>query len=541
MPLLDLLFLAIVAALLAAVAVLTRSATRSALLVAFAFLLSGTIVQFVATFDYGWTRSSLEAWLVATLALTTVAAWLERRRTPGTAMLPRRALGVVLLCTAVLALVLTAVRVLAPSDLLQSVGYLITQPVGEDNAKWLGTSAQLATGASVDTFSAVGGPLLLVMTVAAAITSALSTITLGGINQVAISANTILISQAILIAVTPFALSPLFENALTRWAPDGTKVRGRLPYPLGILGVTIIASASVLVTQFGHLTLQFVLLSFAMWVAYFAMRVRSGGAFILTTLIVAMTAQVWFPLGTLAVALLVGLIVWGLLRSRRPGMRRTALATAGGAVAILVLMESFLRSSIAFSLGTSSGDATAAGDGVGGGIAAGARIIAESTLEIFGNPGGTEAMSVTMLALVVIALVASFPLLVRRPPTASGGTRVSQLAPFFPVVMLLGFGIAVVLLDFWSTGKGPNYASNKMLFAAGIPILSVFLPVALLRLDPSQRKLTPTRSGRHRGDRLPPGRRHVHPQGGGAPQAGDVPGRRRARPLLVARRGARHG
>ncbi len=494
MSVLDLVFLALVAGLLAAVALLTRSAVRSALLVGFSVLLSGTLVQFIATFGYGWTRSSLEAWLVATFAVAAVTAWLQRRSAPSAPARrarPSRAFGVVLLCTAVLAGLLTVVRVLAPSDLLQSVGYLITQPVGEDNAKWLATGAQLATGASVDTFAAVGGPLLLVMTIAAAMASALSTVTLGGVNEVAISANSILLSQAILIAIVPFALAPLFESSLARWTPDGQRVRGRLPYPFGILGVTIMASASILVTQYGHLTLQFVLAAFAMWIAHFALRVRSGGAFVLTTLIVAMTAQVWFPIGIMAVALLLGLIAWGLLRTRRPGMRRTGLATAGGAAVILVLMQEFLRSSIAFSLGTSAGGASAAGGG--GGIATGARIALESTLEIFGNPGGTEVMTVTMFAMVAVSLLVSFPLIVGSGPGGSGRLRLSALAPLFPVVVLLGFATGVVLLDYWSTGKGPNYASNKMLFAAGIPILAVFLPIALLRLDPARRRLTPMR------------------------------------------------
>jgi hypothetical protein len=498
MSVLDLVFLALVAGLLAAVAVLTRSPVRTALLVGFAIMLSGTLVQSVATLGYGWTRSSLEAWLAATLAVSVAVAWLQRRSSAPAPARTGHAFGVVLLCMAVLAIVLTLVRVLAPSDLLQSVGYLITQPVAEDNAKWLATSAQLATGAPITSFSAVGGPLLLVMTLAAAMASALSTLTLGGVNEVAVSANTTLLSQAVLICVVPFALAPLFASRLTRWTPDGQRVRGRLPYPLGILGVTIVASASILVTQFGHLTLQFVLVSFAMWVAYFAMRVRAGGAFVLTTLMTAMTAQVWFPIGTMAVVLLLALVAWGLLRARRPGMRRTALATAGAAVVILILMQEFLRSSIAFSLGTSAWGAAAAGaTGIGGGaargIAAGVRVAAESTLEIFGNPGGTEALTVTMFAVMAVCLVVSLPLLAGPQLRATGRPRLSSLAPFIPVVVLLGFATAVVLLDFWSTGKGPNYASNKMMFAAGIPILAAFLPISLLRLDAGQRRLTPTR------------------------------------------------
>jgi hypothetical protein len=98
-----------------------------------------------------------------------------------------------------------------------------------------------------------------------------------------------------------------------------------------------------------------------------------------------------------------------------------------------------------------------------------------------------------MFAVMAVCLVVSLPLLAGPQLRATGRPRLSSLAPFIPVVVLLGFATAVVLLDFWSTGKGPNYASNKMMFAAGIPILAAFLPISLLRLDAGQRRLTPTR------------------------------------------------
>jgi hypothetical protein len=51
----------------------------------------------------------------------------------------------------------------------------------------------------------------------------------------------------------------------------------------------------------------------------------------------------------------------------------------------------------------------------------------------------------------------------------------------------------VTLADFWAVGKGPGYASNKLTFAVAIPALAATLPVALLALDRTDRRMTALR------------------------------------------------
>ena len=483
---LDVLFVAAALALAVGTLVVSRSTAVGGLLIGLAVTIGGTLVQFLATLGASWTRTSLQWVTLIALALAVVTSLALRRRDRRPPV-PRPAIRVVAAVSAVLALVLTLVRILAPSDLLQTVGYLITQPVAEDNAKWLATGAVLATGDPVTTFSAVGGPLLLVMTVAASCAAALSWLTLGGVNEVAVSANTVVFSQAILICAVPFALAPLIEGRLRRWSPEGHSTRSPLPYPLGILAMAIMACASVLVTQYGHLTLQWVLLALASWTAFFAMRMRAARALLLTTFLVVMTAQVWFPLSTLAVLLLLLLALWGILQLRHRATRIVGIGTLVAVGVTAVLMSDFLRSSIAFSLSSSTASASQSFGGAARGVVAAFRTAGDSTIAIFGNPGGTEVMTTLMFVLAAVSVAVSFPMLV------GGRVRPAAVTPFLPAAILTGFATGVIVLDFWSNGDGPGYASNKISFAVGIPILAVFLPIALMRIDSGARRMTAAR------------------------------------------------
>ncbi len=193
------------------------------------------------------------------------------------------------------------------------------------------------------------------------------------------------------------------------------------------------------------------------------------------------------PISVLAVVLLVGLIVWAVARAFRPTTRLSALVVGLSSLAVLVMMNDFLRSSIAYALSSSS---TAASMIIGGavrGLSTVALPRADPVIAIFASPGGTEILTTIFLALLGVSIVAVYSM------TAHGRTTRRTLLSFLPVILLLGFTSGVVLLDFWSVGKGPGYASNKLLFATGITVLAVYLPLALLRLDRGRKNTTATR------------------------------------------------
>jgi hypothetical protein len=66
-----------------------------------------------------------------------------------------------------------------------------------------------------------------------------------------------------------------------------------------------------------------------------------------------------------------------------------------------------------------------------------------------------------------------------------GDRRLSLRAvvPYLPIIALLGYAALISTADFWAVGDGPNYASLKMVYAAGVPALVTTLPFALLALN----------------------------------------------------------
>ena len=473
----DVVFAVAYAALLVAILVILRSTATAAILVAAGVGVSGVILQFAGVSGLRVTLPLLQWWLLVTLAVILVAAVVQRRHAPQRAR--RTALLLVLVPSAALALMLIVSRLLAPGapGPLTAVGYLISRSSAEDNAKWLNAAAALASGAPVDAWANVGGPLLLLLTLAATLLASVSELLYGAVNEVAVSAGTPILSEMLLIVLAPFALAPLAEARVRR------STGGRpspIPWPLVLLGIAVVTTAVTLLPYFGHLTLQYTIIVLTLWVSAFLTWRRARGALLLTTVAVVTTAEVWFPLNALALLILCGMIGLGIaaiVRRRRPRLAGAVVAT--GAV-LLVLMWDFLQSSILYSLGLDgAASASASGSGSVRGIAA----LGVPSLPLFSEPGGTEIVSALMGAIAVISVIGSLFLL-----RDVGGPRYALR--FVPIALLVTYAMLVTLADFWAVGTGPGYAANKLTFAVVIPALSATLPLALLALDRSERRMT---------------------------------------------------
>ncbi len=230
-------------------------------------------------------------------------------------------------------MLLLVTRMLAPGapGPLTAVGYLISRSSAEDNAKWLNAAAELASGAPVDAWANVGGPLLLLLTLAATLIAATSELLYGGLNEVAVSAGTPILGEMLLIVLAPFALSPLIEARIRRTAAQRPQP---VPWPLLLLGVAVLVTAVTLLLNYGHLTLQFTLLVLTLWVSAFLTWRRAQGALLLTTIAVITTAEVWFPLNVVALVLLLGLIALGVAGVVRRQRTRESWLLIGGAVVL---------------------------------------------------------------------------------------------------------------------------------------------------------------------------------------------------------------
>jgi hypothetical protein len=91
------------------------------------------------------------------------------------------------------------------------------------------------------------------MSVVNAGVSVLSMVLLGGVNQVAVVLNTVIGAQHLMMILAPVAFAPLVE----RWT--SSKVP-RIPLPLIWTGALILTLVTSVLTEYGHLSLQFVVI-----------------------------------------------------------------------------------------------------------------------------------------------------------------------------------------------------------------------------------------------------------------------------------------
>lgn len=457
-------------ALLVAIPIVSRSLAVGAGLIAAGFGLSGALLQFVGVRGTDFTLRTTQIWLALTLVvLFSIAVILGRRvdaRPTPLRWWPWALAGAS-------TVIFLGSRALAPLDPapLSSVGYLITRVSAEDNAKWVDASARLVGDMPLDTWANVGGPLVLLLTLAASILAGVSQLLYGGVNEVALAAGSPILAEYLLIIASPFALTPLITKAFRV-----RRERRLLPWWLFALGAGVLWACVTVLLTLGHITLQYTLLVLTLWVAAFLIPDRFTR--LLASLAVATLAMVWFPLGpisltVIAVSLIAGVRALTSPRSRRAGI--TLLASFG---AVAILLFEFLRSSITYSLGVNATAPPATGSGGGGGVVA----LSFPSLPLFSDPGGTEEVTMTLLVLTVVGVVG----VLYAAATPDVNTR-RLVVRFAPIALLAGFASAVAALDFWAVGDGPGYGALKVAFACLVPILVVTLPLALLAFTPAHR------------------------------------------------------
>lgn len=456
--------------LLIASALLARSLAIFAALVFVVTSFLGAIIQVMSVEWRSVTLSELQIWVLAGLLLVLIGALLSRRRHQGRP----RAFALIAGSSAGVALIFIVTRLLAPGqpEALSAVGYLITRPGGEDNAKWLNATSQLAQGNALDTWANVGGPLVLIFAMCATFIGAASVLLYGGVNEVAVASGTVLLSEHLMVVIAPFALAPLIG------ASKRLGNFGRIPVPIGLLGIVIVVATVAWPLEFGHVTLQYTILAFTLWLGLFLVPQTAPLLRGFVSLGVALTAMVWFPIAPIAVIVLLGVIAWS-LRGRHWQLLITSL------IAVALLAE-FLTSALRFSLGIpSASEASPRGGGAvgGGGIAA-----SDGVLPLFDSPGGTAVASTLILILTAVSAFGAVAFFVGRGLPAR-----NILGRFLPMLLLAGYAWLITIVDFWAVGGGPNYASLKVVYATVMPILAVTIVLAPLAIDRSEQRMTPLR------------------------------------------------
>lgn len=476
---LDLAFVVAFTALPLATLLVTRSVTWTSVALIFGFGIAGNAVQSSIALGMAWDVRGLQ-WLAVAVLVVVLAVGAIWGRS-GNRL--RRQWVVIVLPMVLLGLFLIAMRLMAPGGpgALTAVGYFINHPLAEDNAKWLNLSAQLADGRTIAFNGYAGGPLLLMMSMMAALISVLSQWLLGGVNEVAVAANTVLGMQFLLIAFLPAAFAPFAEQ---RVALGGR--RFFIPAPLVWAGMLVLLVASSVITSYGHLSLQFVLIVLVLWSLVFLLR-SPGRSRLLMTLAIATAASVWLPFNVLGLLLLVVAVVWA-VRSR------DWLGLGAVALTALAVWDALISSTLylfGINLGVSSeavgdvADSAAGASVTGGGVVALPEQVRTAS-SLFIAPGGVEQVEPILALLAAAALV----FVVWLHDTDRFGRRWSRAVPFVPVIAMAAYLVAIQVGDAITTGSAPHYGGHKLGFALTIMVLASMLPVALAGLGDEAGQMT---------------------------------------------------
>ncbi|MEI8082399.1 MAG: hypothetical protein WCI74_11195, partial [Actinomycetes bacterium] len=434
-----------------------------------------------------WTKLELQWVLLVAMAVVPIIAFVRRpqRDAPVRRQILTIAVPVLVLALFIINMWLRWTEV---SGFLTPVGFLMGHGNAEDNAKWLDFTSQYATGSPIVQSVPMGGPLELFLVFVGTAMGAMSQAVLGGYNQVAVAANTVVFGEFVMVMIAPLALAPLAEAWFKRPIASRDGRPARIPWPLIWLGALVLVTANLIATAYGHLTFQFVVLVTALWITAYLADSKVPRARLLTSLIVAIAMTVWVPLNVLAVLLLVGWMATVFVRVARGGWR--AADPVGIALLVVAVIGIWqpLRSSMAYLFSTAGQSAS---EVVGGGVHAvmaavnvipglGFVRLGIDESSLFAAGGGTEQTG-PILAVLVGAAVLAAALVASRQST-SRHEYVRLLA-----VGLLGlYAVAITVLDQWSTGGGPHYGAMKFTFLTCMVLLGTCVPVGILLVDPER-------------------------------------------------------
>jgi hypothetical protein len=473
----------------------SRSLSWTVVMVTASVSIFGVMVGFGIDHVRLWTRVELQCVLLVALLAPAVLAFVRPARRTAPLRLQLLGIAIPVLALGIFVAFVTMFFTEQPAW-LNPVSFLMGNAMAEDNAKWLDYTSMMATGQAIDQAVPIGGPLQMYLVFVATLMGVISLIAVGGYSEVLVAANSVIYGQFLLVILAPLALSPLAEAWVQRPTPYETRQRTRIPWPLIWTGAVILAAAVLLVTSYGHLTLQYTMIIVALWVSAFLVGSRVPRALLLTSLVVAAGMTVWLPMNVIAIGLLGGWLMLLIIRGVRG--RGWDLIGIGLVIFFTVALWEPIRSSFAFVLASSPTAAGAMLDGVGGG----ARAVSAAVLHVpsigpfplgivdstlFEAGGGTERATAVLAVLAALAVVAAALVVSRqfRPPIA--------YVRLLPLGVLAAFAVGLNVLDQWATGSAPHYGSLKFTFMVTIVVAAVCLPVGLLMLNAPARGMTPAR------------------------------------------------
>jgi hypothetical protein len=449
--------------------------------------IAGASVQTSMAWGMSWNLRTLQLLTVAALLLSLLLAIRRRRTSTPSGTMRRQVLGI-MAPIAVVGGFLILTRLMAPGDPgpLTGVGYIFNHPFAEDSAKWLHLTGQLAAGRDLEFAGYGGGPLLIVMAIAGALSSVLSLLLLGGVNEVAVAVNIFLGSQFLLVAFTPLALAPLVEGRVPPRPRHPGAAALPIPLPLVWLGAGFAAGISAVLTIYGHLSLQFVLIPLVLWAGAFLVFPNARGLRLLTSLTIATLAGAWLPLLGLALIVIAAALVWTIAR-------RWWLGLAAVVITGLASADSLL-SPLAYLLGIDAPTSTVVeteGISETGASAVSTTFIPGPAVETFTAGGGTEVATPMLAILAIVSALVVLWWYSRSRRTVG----VRSVLPFAPIAVVGVYITLIAIVDALVTVTAPNYGTQKVTFAFAAMVITVMVPLAIAAAEPEHLRMTVFRWG----------------------------------------------
>ena len=476
----NLIFLIAFLAVPIAAFVLVRSLTFVVVGLTAAVAFVGAFINFTHDRGHRWDFVSLQVAVLVAFLLVLAAAFFYRRRLDGSSAVPfsRQMIAVIAPFLVGLGfLILSRLWAAPTSGLYTGVGFLLARQGAEDNAKWLDLAAQVSTGNPIYQAVPLGGPLQLLIVMMATLLAVVSQLAFGGINQVFVAANTIIYLEFVLVMMVPFIFAPIAEARFR--VASGDKRLGFIPAPLIWIGAFVMMTASLAVSGLGHLTLEFTFLLLGIWASTFIVGTKIPHAYVLTTLSVAISSLVWFPLTVITIPIFIGMAIYLIWKSARArSLAKVPLIPIGLFVLTLVLMWTSLVSVLLYMADIPTA-ADAPGSG-GGGVRAAVASLTIRGLQLLTSQGGTEIIK-PALGLLAVASAVLGALYISRQ--RSKRTASEQFIAFIPLLLVVAFGLSVSTFGTWFAGSGTAYGGLKSTFAASILVLAITLPLAIMQLD----------------------------------------------------------